>query len=85
LLTTVAPQQFGEGLVEPDGRDFLGFGSTNKPKGLFVEPDVNALTCYLLGQEVLIGPSFIIVALTKSANKSQIITTIQFDGEREPQ
>jgi hypothetical protein len=43
------------------------------------------ISCYLLGQEVLIGPSFIIVALTKSANKSQIITTIQFDGERKPQ
>jgi hypothetical protein len=43
LLTTVAPQQFVEALVEPDGRHFLVFGSTIKPKGSIVEPTTNAL------------------------------------------
>jgi hypothetical protein len=43
LLSTVAPHHFAELLVEPAGECFLWFGSTNKPKGLFVEPTVNAL------------------------------------------
>jgi hypothetical protein len=43
LLTTIAPQQFVEALVDPDGRHFLVFGSTIKPKGSIVEPTTNAL------------------------------------------
>jgi hypothetical protein len=43
FLSTVAPHHFAELLVEPVGECFLWFGSTNKPKGLFVEPTVNAL------------------------------------------
>jgi hypothetical protein len=43
LLSIVAPHHFAEQLVEPDGGSFWWFGSTNKPKCLFVEPIVNAL------------------------------------------
>ena len=43
MLTTVAPQQFVRAFVEPDGRDFLVFGSTIKPFGSIVEPTMNAL------------------------------------------
>jgi hypothetical protein len=43
LLSTVAPHHFAELVVKADGECFLWFGSTNKPKGLFVEPTVNAL------------------------------------------
>jgi hypothetical protein len=44
LLSTVAPHHFAELVVEAAGGCFLWFGSTNKPKGLFVEPTVNALS-----------------------------------------
>jgi hypothetical protein len=47
LLSTVAPHHFAELVVEAAGGWFLWFGSTNKPKGLFVEPTVNALISLL--------------------------------------
>jgi hypothetical protein len=49
LLTTVASQQFVEAFVEPDGRDFLVFGSTIKSKGSIVEPTINALRAFTSG------------------------------------
>jgi hypothetical protein len=44
LLSTVPPHHFAELLVESNGGSFWWFGSTNKPKCLFVEPTVNALS-----------------------------------------
>jgi hypothetical protein len=59
LLTTVAPQQFVEALVEPDGRHFLVFGSTIKPKGSIVEPTTNALFFLKSGEAVWINILYI--------------------------
>jgi hypothetical protein len=58
LLSTVTPHHFAELVVEADGECFLWFGSTNKPKGLFVEPTVNALSQLTLRNEEisLVGP-----------------------------
>jgi hypothetical protein len=49
LLSIVAPHHFAKLVVEPDEECFLWFGSINNPKGLFVEPTVNALILDLIG------------------------------------